>query len=168
MQVGAAAAAAAEQQCSTSCLICRPLLLACKRLKSRVHSRSCTRFCVCLRRCKLYGVDVTTFEYADEVGANYTGGLYCCEDGQRCAVSGPSLPPEKTYYLKYTIHYVDWNPTVVPLRTYIFDVTDNGKRGGKKPYGCRVRGLLLPASLALLCSKPCSSCRHQMYVRPVQ
>ncbi|WVZ91958.1 hypothetical protein U9M48_038062 [Paspalum notatum var. saurae] len=89
-------------------------------------------------RCALYNVSVD--EYGRAIGRNYTGGLRCCYDGTRCAVDGGELAAAaRKVFLRYTVTWQDWSAAVVPVRIYIFDVTDTALLEGK-PAGtaCRV------------------------------
>nr|GMC73682.1 uncharacterized protein LOC109169218 [Ipomoea batatas] len=74
-------------------------------------------------KCELYNVTVDGF--GDPIGDVYTGGIRCCYDGVRCRLKdGYSSDVTKVYYMKYTVTYVDWNPSIVPVKIYIFDVAD--------------------------------------------
>ncbi|XP_031104787.1 uncharacterized protein LOC116009795 [Ipomoea triloba] len=74
-------------------------------------------------KCELYNVTVDGF--GDPIGNVYTGGIRCCYDGVRCRLKdGYSSDVRKVYYMKYTVTYVDWNPSIVPVKIYIFDVAD--------------------------------------------
>ncbi|XP_019167419.1 PREDICTED: uncharacterized protein LOC109163135 [Ipomoea nil] len=73
-------------------------------------------------RCEMY--NVTEDEYGMPIGDDYVGGLRCCYDGGRCRVKGGFRGEKRGLYLKYTVTYVDWNPSIVPVKVYLFDVTD--------------------------------------------
>nr|GMD32558.1 uncharacterized protein LOC109163058 [Ipomoea batatas] len=65
-------------------------------------------------RCDLYNVTKD----------DYPGGLKCCYDGARCRVERGFQGEKRGLYLKYTVTYVDWNPSIVPVNVYLFDVAD--------------------------------------------
>lgn len=76
-------------------------------------------------RCNLY--NVTMDEYGRPLRKNYTGGLYCCYDETQCRVGEGFGGVVRKLYLKYTVTWVDWHESVIPVRIYIFDVTDSGE-----------------------------------------
>ncbi|KAM3237597.1 hypothetical protein P3L10_012626 [Capsicum annuum] len=79
-------------------------------------------------RCHLY--NITKDENGRDIKPDYFGGLSCCPDKSRCRLRKGFRGPKRTFYLRYTVKYVDWDATsIVPVRVYIFDVTD----GWKKP-----------------------------------
>ncbi|CAN4092254.1 unnamed protein product [Withania somnifera] len=78
-------------------------------------------------RCNLY--NVTKDEDGHDIEPGYFGGLKCCPDKTRCKLKTGFKGPKKGFYLKYTIKYVDWDPSsIVPVKVYIFDVTDSWKK----------------------------------------
>lgn len=74
-------------------------------------------------RCNLY--NVTDDEYGRSLKPNYVGGLYCCYDGTQCKVKTGSQSIKRSIYLKYTVKWVDWSDLIVPVKIFIFDVTDS-------------------------------------------
>nr|GMD33897.1 uncharacterized protein LOC109163058 [Ipomoea batatas] len=72
-------------------------------------------------RCDLY--NVTKDEEGRGLG-DYPGGMKCCYDGARCKVKQGFQGEKRGLYLKYTVTYVDWNPSIVPVKIYLFDVAD--------------------------------------------
>ncbi|KAL2242788.1 UNVERIFIED_CONTAM: hypothetical protein Sindi_0396800 [Sesamum indicum] len=81
-------------------------------------------------RCDLY--NVTTDEYGLALPPNYTSGLKCCYDSTRCRVKEG-----------YTVKYVDWHASIVPVKIFILDVTDvwtkaDESRGLKARHYCMV------------------------------
>jgi hypothetical protein len=95
-------------------------------------------------RCDLYGVTVD--ERGRALARNYTGGLYCCYDGTRCRVEadgfGGGDGMVRVLFLRYTVTWLDWSDAVVPVRIYIFDVTDTALLEGKSQPACKVLVLL--------------------------
>ena len=75
-------------------------------------------------RCDLY--NVTIDEYGREISEDYLGGLLCCYDGRQCLLKDGYVDENRTMYLQYTVHYLDWDDTIVPIKTYIMDVTYEG------------------------------------------
>jgi hypothetical protein len=73
-------------------------------------------------RCSLY--NVTQDEYGRPLKPNYIGGLDCCYDGSQCEVKNGLESVERNVYLKYTVKWVDWSNSVVPVKIFILDVTD--------------------------------------------
>lgn len=87
-------------------------------------------------RCDLY--NVTVDEYGRHLGSNYTGGLYCCYDQTHCRVRDGFQGITRKLYLKYTVKWVDWDESIVPVKIYIFDVTDSGKRTNSSKENARL------------------------------
>ncbi|MFS7971320.1 putative stress up-regulated Nod 19 [Helianthus anomalus] len=79
-------------------------------------------------RCNLY--NVTNDKYGRPIDPNYVGGLYCCYDGAQCKVKNGLESVERNLYLKYTVKWVDWSDSIVPVKIFIFDVTDTWEKTG--------------------------------------
>ncbi|KAJ7945205.1 Stress up-regulated Nod 19 [Quillaja saponaria] len=102
-------------------------------------------------RCDLY--NVTNDESDRPLRPEYKGGLYCCRDGKRCRIREGFEGPRRSLYLRYTVKWVDWDRTVVPVKIYILDVTDNWKRlssSSRKSleHDCKVEYEVEPCSAA--------------------
>ncbi|KAJ7563034.1 hypothetical protein O6H91_03G094000 [Diphasiastrum complanatum] len=89
-------------------------------------------------RCDLYNVTATK---NGKPLKNYQGGLRCCTDGSQCSLSQGIPAARKKLFLQYTVEWVEWDESVVPLKVYIFDVTDTGD-------GCKIE-YDIPSSLGL-------------------
>nr|GEZ41583.1 putative stress up-regulated Nod 19 [Tanacetum cinerariifolium] len=79
-------------------------------------------------RCNLY--NLTADEYGRPLKPNYVGGLFCCYDGTQCKVKNGIQSVERNLYLKYTVKWVDWSDSIVPVKIFIFDVTDTWQKTG--------------------------------------
>ncbi|KAL3529035.1 hypothetical protein ACH5RR_008357 [Cinchona calisaya] len=77
-------------------------------------------------RCDLY--NVTVDEYGKNLDPNYNGGFKCCYDETRCRVKEGFRGVKRGLYLKYTVTYIEWHNSILPVRVYIVDVTDRWKR----------------------------------------
>lgn len=73
-------------------------------------------------RCNLY--NATTDEDGNPLPEGYIGGLRCCGDGNMCALQEGFKAEERTFYLKYTWEYVDWNDCLIPLSSVGLDITN--------------------------------------------
>lgn len=106
-----------------------------------VNSLGCTEC-----RCNLY--NVTKDEYSRPLRENYIGGLNCCYEGTQCQLKEGFQGENRTLYLKYTVHWMNWDESIVPVRTYILDVTDTGERsnGSSRGVGCQVEYDVAPCS----------------------
>ncbi|KAM3289932.1 hypothetical protein P3S67_018221 [Capsicum chacoense] len=80
-------------------------------------------------RCDLY--NVSKDEYDRVIEPDYIGGLRCCYDETRCRVKDGFQGSRRSLYLKYTVKYIDWDASILPVKIYILDVTDTWKRTGK-------------------------------------
>ncbi|CAH1423087.1 unnamed protein product [Lactuca virosa] len=79
-------------------------------------------------RCNLY--NVTKDEYGRPLKPDYVGGLFCCYDGTQCKVKNGVQSVKRNLYLKYTVEWVDWSDSIIPVNIYIFDVTDTWENTG--------------------------------------
>lgn len=77
-------------------------------------------------KCNLY--NVTKDEDGRPIEPDYLGGLRCCYDETRCRLKKGFKGSKKGFYLKYTVKYVDWDDSIVPVKVYILDVTDSWKK----------------------------------------
>lgn len=72
--------------------------------------------------CELY--NVTVDEYGKPLESGYKGGVYCCYDNTQCKLKEGFEGPKRSLYLKYTVTWVDWDDSIVPVKIYVLDVTD--------------------------------------------
>ncbi|CAO2207428.1 unnamed protein product [Urochloa humidicola] len=87
-------------------------------------------------RCDLY--NVTVDEYGGHIGEDYTGGLRCCYDETRCKVKGEFVNVEaRKLFMRYTVMWLDWSDAVLPVKIYIFDVTDKALLEGESEPACQ-------------------------------
>ncbi|XP_057970321.1 uncharacterized protein LOC131159436 [Malania oleifera] len=77
-------------------------------------------------RCDLY--NITKDEYGRPLKPDYKGGLHCCYDQTQCRVKKEFDSASRNLYMKYIVKWVDWDNLVVPVKIYIFDVTDTWKK----------------------------------------
>ncbi|KAL0354917.1 UNVERIFIED_CONTAM: hypothetical protein Sradi_3938600 [Sesamum radiatum] len=92
-------------------------------------------------RCDLY--NVTVDDYGHALPPNYTGGFKCCYDSTRCRVKEGFEGVKRSLFLRYTVKYVDWDASIVPVKIYILDVTDiwtkaDESRGLKARHDCLI------------------------------
>ncbi|KAI3727115.1 hypothetical protein L1987_66924 [Smallanthus sonchifolius] len=79
-------------------------------------------------RCNLY--NVTNDKDGQPLKPNYVGGLHCCYDGTQCKVKNGLRKVKRNVYFKYTVKWVDWSDSIVPVKVFIFDVTDTWQHTG--------------------------------------
>jgi len=89
-------------------------------------------------RCDLY--NITTDGDGKPLSPDYGGGLQCCPDGSQCKLKKGSVGPKRKLYLKYTVTWVEWDSSVVPVRVYVIDVTDklNISKGISPKHTCQI------------------------------
>ncbi|XVF54803.1 hypothetical protein PTKIN_Ptkin05aG0211100 [Pterospermum kingtungense] len=92
-------------------------------------------------RCDLY--NVTEDEYGRPLRPDYKGGLLCCYDHTQCRVKQGFEGIRRALYLRYIVKWVDMDSSVVPVKIYIFDITDGWKRsanstGAMSEHSCKV------------------------------
>ena len=97
-------------------------------------------------RCDLY--NVTEDEYGRSLRPDYKGGLLCCYDHTQCRVKQGFEGIRRNLYLRYTVKWVDMDSSVVPVKVYIFDITDSWKRsssstGINSEHYCKVDELFM-------------------------
>nr|XP_048332940.1 uncharacterized protein LOC125423292 [Ziziphus jujuba var. spinosa] len=76
-------------------------------------------------RCDLY--NVSKDQNGRPLSPLYKGGIYCCYDDTRCRLRNGFQGAKRGLYLKYTVKWVDWSDSIVPVKVYIYDVTDRFK-----------------------------------------
>ncbi|XVE56482.1 hypothetical protein DITRI_Ditri04bG0013800 [Diplodiscus trichospermus] len=77
-------------------------------------------------RCNLY--NVTEDQHGKPLRPDYKGGILCCEHGAQCRVKQGFEGVRRALYLRYTLKWVDMDSSVLPVKVYIFDITDGWKR----------------------------------------
>lgn len=77
-------------------------------------------------RCDLY--NVTVDEYDQPLKPGYIGGLECCYDETQCRVKEGFQSARRSLYMRYTVKWVDWDNSILPVQIYIFDITDTWKK----------------------------------------
>uniref|UniRef100_A0A7N0TWY5 Stress up-regulated Nod 19 n=1 Tax=Kalanchoe fedtschenkoi TaxID=63787 RepID=A0A7N0TWY5_KALFE len=87
-------------------------------------------------RCDLY--NVTQDERGQPLNPNYRGGLRCCHDHLQCKLKEGSEGTTRALYMKFTVKWVEWSSSVVPVRIYIFDVTDTWRKENNPVHHCLV------------------------------
>lgn len=81
-------------------------------------------------RCDLY--NVTREQNGQALKPDYVGGLSWCYDGTKCRAKEGFLRAARSVFLKYTVKYVDWDDSVLPVKIFMLDVTDTWK-SSKEP-----------------------------------
>ncbi|GMJ00141.1 hypothetical protein like AT5G61820 [Hibiscus trionum] len=114
-------------------------------------------------RCDLY--NVTVDEYGRPLRPDYKGGLLCCYDRAQCRVKQGFKGVRRTLYLRYTVKWVDMDSSVLPVKIYIFDVTDTWKRtrnstGINAEHQCKVEYDIEPCRATGLAENGCIDTRR--------
>ncbi|KAJ7957151.1 Stress up-regulated Nod 19 [Quillaja saponaria] len=97
--------------------------------------------------------NVTKDENGQLLRPEYKGGLKCCYDGTQCRKREGYEGPRRGLYLRYTVKWMDWDKTVVPVKIYIIDVTDkwkksSGSSGESSKHDCQIEYDVEPCSAA--------------------
>lgn len=104
-------------------------------------------------RCDLYNVTVDKYGYV--LPQTYGGGLRCCYDDARCRVKKGFQAEKRSLRLRYTVKYVDWDPSILPVQIYIFDVSDiwtkaDESRGVRARHHCLVSAYVVTKHIHIL------------------
>ncbi|KAK8603985.1 hypothetical protein V6N13_096450 [Hibiscus sabdariffa] len=114
-------------------------------------------------RCDLY--NVTVDEYGRPLRPDYKGGLLCCYDRTQCKAKQGFESVRRTLYLRYTVKWVDMDSSVLPVKIYIFDITDTWKRtrtstGINAEHHCKVEYDIEPCHATGLADDGCVDTRR--------
>ncbi|KAD4889165.1 hypothetical protein E3N88_21238 [Mikania micrantha] len=60
----------------------------------------------------------------------WAGYIIAIYDGTQCKVKNGVQNVSKNVYFKYTVKWVDWGDSIVPVKIFIFDVTDTWEKTG--------------------------------------
>ena len=99
--------------------------------------------------CKRHLYNVTKDGLGMALEDDYVGGLRCCYDQTQCKVKKGydnelGDDQQRNLYARYTAKWVDWDDDlVIPLKVYIFDITDTWKplmdsTGAPQQHNCLV------------------------------
>ncbi|CAK9163220.1 unnamed protein product [Ilex paraguariensis] len=80
-------------------------------------------------RCDLY--NATTDDNGRPLRPDYVGGMTCCHHDKQCRLREGFEGAKRSLYLRYTVKWVDWDNSIVPVNIYVLDVTDKWKRSGE-------------------------------------
>ncbi|CAJ2677949.1 unnamed protein product [Trifolium pratense] len=91
-------------------------------------------------KCDLYNVTVDS--HGRSIRPDYKGGLLCCYDYTQCKLKEGFEGPKRSLYLRYTVKWIDWDDYIVPVKIYIFDVSDtlklsDGSKGTNSDHNCK-------------------------------
>ncbi|XP_062104926.1 uncharacterized protein LOC133816465 [Humulus lupulus] len=50
--------------------------------------------------------------------------MLCCYDQTKCKVRKGFQGVKRSLYLRYTVDWIDWTDSILPVKIYTFDVTD--------------------------------------------
>ncbi|KAF5176350.1 Stress up-regulated nod [Thalictrum thalictroides] len=123
-------------------------------------------------KCDLY--NLTRDEYDRPLRSDYIGGLLCCYDQTQCRLREGFKSIKRNRYLKYTVKWVDWVDTIVPVKIYILDVTDTREREGvastsvglTTQMGCKVEYEVEPCGVSGVSSNGCLNIKKTSIVMP--
>ncbi|XP_044494334.1 uncharacterized protein LOC123217391 [Mangifera indica] len=120
-------------------------------------------------RCDLY--NITVDEYGRPLRPDYAGGLRCCYDQTQCRVRHGFEGATRSLYLRYTVKWVEWDSSLVPVKIYIFDITDKWKRfndstGLSTEHDCRVEYDIEPCSATDVADHECINTKRISLTMP--
>ncbi|KAK6921231.1 Stress up-regulated Nod 19 [Dillenia turbinata] len=120
-------------------------------------------------KCDLY--NVTEDAHGRPIQSGYEGGLLCCYDKMQCRVKEGFEGPTRRLYMKYTVHWVDWDDRIIPVKIYIFDVTDtwtklNTSTDSEARNNCKLEYDVQPCSAAGLPEGGCIDSKRTSFILP--
>ncbi|KAF7803918.1 stress up-regulated Nod 19 protein [Senna tora] len=100
-------------------------------------------------RCDLY--NVTMDQFGHPLRSDYRGGLLCCHDNTQCKVREGFEGPKRSLFIRYTVKWIEWDNSIVPVKIYILDVTDklqvsNGSKATPTKDNCQIEYDVEPCS----------------------
>ncbi|XP_022988529.1 uncharacterized protein LOC111485742 [Cucurbita maxima] len=119
--------------------------------------------------CQRHLYNVTKDEVGMALEVDYKGGLRCCYDKTKCKLrESYEGGEERSLYVRYTVKWMDWDDDlVIPLKVYIFHVTDTwnpltGITGAPEEHNCLVEYNVEACSPT---NKPDDECKATKMVR---
>lgn len=114
-------------------------------------------------RCSLY--NVTIDEYGKSLSSDYEGGLRCCYDQTQCRVKEGFAHLSRKLYLKYTVKWFDWNESLLPVKIYIFDITDTWKPSNEG-HDCKIEYEVSPCDSSTVSANGCINTKRKSFNMP--
>lgn len=120
-------------------------------------------------KCDLY--NVTKDEYGRPLRPDYEGGLYCCYDRTRCKVKEGFAHSPRKLYLRYTVKWVDWDESLLPVKIYIFDITDTwmpskDTTGPITRHKCKIEYEVEPCESSAVSAGRCIDSKRKSFIMP--
>lgn len=114
-------------------------------------------------KCSLY--NVTIDEYGRPLRPDYEGGLLCCYDQTQCRVKEGFANSPRKLYLKYTVKWFDWVESLLPVKIYIFDITDTWKTSNGK-HDCKVEYEISQCDSSTVSANGCIDTKRMSFNMP--
>ncbi|KAM0862254.1 hypothetical protein ACQ4PT_045379 [Festuca glaucescens] len=114
-------------------------------------------------KCDIY--NVTIDEYGRTIPKNYTGGFNCCYDQTQCQVIEGFNGKVRKLFLQYKVTWLEWTDAVVPVKIYIFDVTDTSLLDGTTD-SCKIEYQVEECSSVNRANKDCIHVKTARAVLP--
>ncbi|WCJ36369.1 hypothetical protein M5689_017573 [Euphorbia peplus] len=118
-------------------------------------------------KCDLYNVTVN--ELGAPLSPNYKGGLTCCPNHAQCKLRKGFQGGKRSLYLRMTVAWIEWESSIIPVKIFIFDVTDDGKRSNNSAdtrYGCKIEYDVEPCQANGMWPNACIDARKTNIVMP--
>ncbi|XP_074278209.1 uncharacterized protein LOC141601802 [Silene latifolia] len=118
-------------------------------------------------KCSLYNVTIDEFDRP--ISPDYEGGLYCCYDKTQCKVKRGFEHSPRKLYLRYTVNWFDWNESLLPVRIYIFDITDTlrtSEDSTEVRHECKIEYEVQPCDSSVMPNDRCTDNKRFSFSMP--
>nr|ASM47303.1 nodulin19-like protein 3 [Trema orientale] len=82
--------------------------------------------------------NVSRDEHGRPLRPDYKGGLLCCYDETQCRLRKGFQGAKRSLYLRFTVEWLYWSDFILPVKIYMFDVTDTWDPLNPAAHDCKI------------------------------
>nr|ASM47275.1 nodulin19-like protein 3 [Trema levigatum] len=82
--------------------------------------------------------NVSKDEHGRPLRPDYKGGLLCCYDETQCRLRKGFQGAKRSLYLRFTLEWLYWSDFILPVKIYMFDVTDTWDPLNPAAHDCKI------------------------------